>query len=292
MAILILILLAAGCSKPAAEDLLFAWEVKSETATVTMVGSIHVGKPDFFPLPDPIETAFAAAPVLAVEVDMTDPEILQKSGMLMMQKGMLPQGTTLADRLSPELWQRMQDYAAAREINLAMFQSMKPGIAAMGMVMLEFQNQGFDPQLGIDKHFLDAAREQGKEIQSLESIEDQLDLFFSIDDELDDILVAGFLDQMDEVIPMIEEMVSLWEAGDVDGLDKFLMDQVGEDPAMDEFYRKILDDRNLDMAEQIDNMLHGDTDVFVVVGAGHFAGKMGIVNLLEEMGYSVEQMHQ
>ena len=68
-----------------AGDKLFMWQVESETATVTLVGSIHVGKPDFFPLADPYEKSFADAGALAVEVDVEDPEIMQKSAMLMMQ---------------------------------------------------------------------------------------------------------------------------------------------------------------------------------------------------------------
>ncbi len=292
LAALAVALVTAGCSSLEKGNPLFMWQVKSDTATVTLVGSIHVGQPDFFPLAEPFETAFAASPVLAVEVDMTDPEVLQKTGVLMMQKGMLPAGTTLADHLSPELWQRMQEFAAERDINLAMYQTMKPGIVAMVMVMQEYQKQGFDPELGIDKHFLDAAMEQGKEIRSLETIEQQLDLFFEIDDQLDDVLVAEFLDQMEEIGPMIERMVYLWNSGDVDGLDKFLQEQVGEDPAMKDFYYKLLDDRNVAMADKIEDMLKGDTDIFVVVGAGHFAGDMGIVSLLGKKGYKVEQVRR
>jgi len=158
-------LLVAACSTQAGEKPIFMWQVKSETATVSLVGSIHVGKPDFFPLAVPFETVFAAAPVLAVEVDMTDPANLQKSGVLVMQKGMLPGDTTLEDRLSPELWKRMEEYAAENNMNLAMYSKFKPGLVAMIMVLEEYKKVGFDPELGIDKHFLDAAKEQGKEIR-------------------------------------------------------------------------------------------------------------------------------
>jgi len=289
--ILAVAFLAAACVAVADEKPLFMWQVQSETATVSLVGSIHVGKPDFFPLAEPFEEAFADAPVLAVEVDMTDPVNLQKSAVLVMQKGMLPGDTTLEDRLSPELWKRMQDFAAERNMNMTMYSKLKPGIMAMIMVLEEYKKLGFDPELGIDKHFLDAALEQDKEIRELETIEAQLDLFFSIDDQLDDILVAEILDQMDEIAAITEEMIGLWKSGDVEGLDKFLQDQVGEDPAMADFYRTLLDDRNVEMADKIDEWLKADTDVYVVVGAGHFSGKMGIISLLEEKGYKIEQMH-
>jgi uncharacterized protein YbaP (TraB family) len=288
--ILAVAFLAAACVAVADEKPLFMWQVQSETATVSLVGSIHVGKPDFFPLAEPFEKAFADAPVLAVEVDMTDPVNLQKSAVLVMQKGMLPGDTTLEDRLSPELWQRMKEYAAERNLNLAMYSKLSPGIVAMMMVMEEYQKQGFDPELGIDKHFLDAAREQDKEIRELETIEAQLDLFFSIDDQLDDVLVAEILDQMSEITAITEEMVGLWRSGDVEGLDEFLQDQMGEDPAMADFYRTLLDDRNVKMADKIDEWLKADTDVYVVVGAGHFAGKMGILSLLEGKGHKIQQI--
>ena len=289
---LLAVALMAAAAGPvlAGEKPIFMWQVKSETATVSLVGSIHVGKPDFFPLAEPFEKVFTATPVLAVEVDMTDPVNLQKSALLVMQKGMLPGDTTLADRLSPELWKRMQSYAADRNMNLQMYSKMKPGIVAIAMVMEEYKKHGYDAELGIDKHFLDMAHEQEKEIRELETIEAQLDLFFSIDDELDDILVREFLNQMDQIVVVTEQMVDLWNTGDVEGLDIFLQDQVGEDPAMVAFYRTLLDDRNVKMAEKIDDWLKADTDVFVVVGAGHFSGKMGIISLLEDKGYKVEQM--
>ena len=284
------VLVTAAGQAAAGAQALFMWQVKSPTATVSLVGSIHVGKPDFFPLAKPFETAFAAAPVLAVEVDMGDPANIQKSATLVLQKGLLPGDTTLEDRLSPELWQRLEEYAAQRRMNLALYSKLKPGLVAMILILEEYEKQGFDPELGIDKHFLDAAREQGKEIRQLETVETQLDLFFSIDDQLDDILLAEFLDQLHDINALTEEMVGLWKSGDVEGLDEFLQDQMGKDPAMADFYRTLLDDRNVKMADKVGEWLEADADIYVVVGAGHFSGKMGILSLLEEQGYEVRQI--
>jgi uncharacterized protein YbaP (TraB family) len=281
--------LLVGTAAATAAEPLFLWTVQSETATVTMVGSIHVGKPDFFPLPDVFENAFASAGALAVEVDIGNPANIQKTMALMTQKGILPKGETLEGRLGPEVWKRLEEYAAERGTNLMMYSRFKPGIVAMILVMEEYKRQGYDPELGIDKHFLDAAREGRKEIRELETIEDQMDLFFAIDDELDDVLMAEMLDQMDDIGEMTEEMVKLWKTGDVDGLDEMLQEQIGEEPEMVAFYQKLLDDRNVKMADKLDAWLGEDTDVFVVVGAGHFSGEMGVVKLLEGKGWKVEQ---
>jgi len=288
--VLLLVLAVLEIQTAWAGEKLFMWEVQSETATITLVGSIHVGQKDFFPLADPFEQAFAAAPVLAVEVDMTDPEILTKSAMLIMQEGMLPGDETLQTRLEPGVYTRLEAYAKQNGTPLALYNKFKPGIVAMILIMEEYQRQGFDPELGIDKHFLDAAKAADKEVRALETIADQLDIFLDISDSLDDIMMTEFLDQMVDVKAMTTEMVAYWQTGDADGLDKFLQSQMGEGPEMEEFYRKLLDDRNVGMAATIEGWLAEDTDVFVVVGAGHFAGEKGIVALLQEEGWVVRQI--
>ena len=289
--LLLLVVLCAVLVQPAlAGDKLFMWQVKSETATVTLVGSIHVGQPDFFPLADAYEKAFTAAPVLAVEVDMTDPAVLQQSAMIMMQKGMLPGAETLQTRLEPELYARLDAYAKEKGIPLAMYNKFKPGIVAVVLSMEEYKAKGFDPELGIDKHFLDAAKAADKEVRSLETVEDQLDIFLGIDDSLDDILINETLDQMTDVGSIINEMVGYWKSGDADGLGEFMESQMGEGPEMEALYRTLLDDRNVGMAATINEWLGQDQDVFVVVGAGHFGGKKGIDALLEAEGWRVEQV--
>jgi uncharacterized protein YbaP (TraB family) len=40
---------------------------------------------------------------------------------------------------------------------------------------------------------------------------------------------------------------------------------------------------------QIEKLLAGDRDAMVVVGSAHLVGEEGVVNLLREKGYTVEQ---
>jgi uncharacterized protein YbaP (TraB family) len=284
------LLLVAFAQSALAGDKLYMWQVKSETANITLVGSIHVGQPDFFPLADPYEEAFTAADVLAVEVDMTDPAVIQQSAMLMMQKGMLPGAETLQTRLEPELYARLEAYAKEKGVPLAMYMKLKPGIVAVVLSMEEYKAQGFDPELGIDKHFLDAAKAADKEVRALETVEDQLDIFFGIDDTLDDILIKETLDQMSDVGAIIDEMIGYWKSGDADGMGTFMESQMGEGPEMEALYRKLLDDRNVGMTATITEWLGQDQDVFVVVGAAHFSGPQGIVSLLEAEGWEVSQV--
>ena len=44
------------------------------------------------------------------------------------------------------------------------------------------------------------------------------------------------------------------------------------------------------MAYSLCSWLRGDEDVFVAVGAGHFAGQRGLPSLLRERGWAVTQI--
>lgn len=284
-----IVLLLLSVTALAAEPI-YGWRVQSETARITLVGSIHVGTPDMYPIPLPLRQDFKVADVLAVEVDMTDPEVIQKSTMLLLQQGMLADGETLKDHLSEETWQRLETHLKTLGLPMSLFEKYRPGILTMMLVMREYQALGFDPNLGIDKHFLDQAQAADKEIRSLETIEAQMELFLSLDEKLDDIMVAETLDQMGQMADMFKEMVKLWKAGDAQGLSRFMALQTGDDPEMLAFYDRLLNDRNVVMADKINTWLDQDQDIFVVVGAGHFGGDMGIENLLAGKGRTVQQM--
>ena len=98
--LLTLILVAAACRASAAEHKLFAWRVAGDPGTVYLLGSIHVGKPDLYPLPQPIEQAFAVSPELGKEIDTSGSNLalLQQQ---VLQRGLYTGGDKLESHLSP-----------------------------------------------------------------------------------------------------------------------------------------------------------------------------------------------
>jgi len=98
--LLTLILVAAACRASAAEHKLFAWRVAGDPGTVYLLGSIHVGKPDLYPLPQPIEQAFAVSPELVKEIDTSGSNLalLQQQ---VLQRGLYTGGDKLESHLSP-----------------------------------------------------------------------------------------------------------------------------------------------------------------------------------------------
>jgi hypothetical protein len=64
----------------------------------------------------------------------------------------------------------------------------------------------------------------------------------------------------------------------------------GEFEEFPDLYRTIVTDRNLHWIDRIEELLAGQRDAMVVVGALHLVGEQGLVALLRQKGYLVTQM--
>ncbi|MEX0963187.1 MAG: TraB/GumN family protein [Pseudohongiellaceae bacterium] len=81
---------------------------------------------------------------------------------------------------------------------------------------------------------------------------------------------------------------SAWRSGDSSGLSKlFVQEMKTEAP---ELYDSLLYQRNLRWVPQIDQMLQDSNTEFVLVGAAHLVGEGGLLDLLAQKGYEIEQL--
>ena len=82
-------------------------------------------------------------------------------------------------------------------------------------------------------------------------------------------------------------MVAAWQAGDERGLEEALEEDFGDYPELAE---TLIYERNARWADQVDEMLEGDEDVLLVVGAMHLVGKRGLPALLRARGHRVDRL--
>jgi uncharacterized protein len=263
-----------------AEDRPFLWEVNADGAHAYLLGSMHFATKDIYPLDPAIEEAFSASETLVVEVDIdsADPLVLQQK---MMAAGVFKDDRKLSDEIAPETLEKLQAFVAKRGVPFQMLDSMKPWLGSLMISILELQRLGFDPDLGIDKHFLGKARERGIPVEALESADFQIELLSSFADGLEDDLIKYTLDYLDEIPETISQLVDVWKAGDAEALEKLVLDTEGLEkfPAV---YDKMFFERNVAMSDKIAKLLESDGNWFVVVGSGHLVGDRGVVSLLNQ----------
>ncbi len=286
--LVIMSLLAAG---GAAAQPLFLWHASRGDAEVWLLGSVHVGTEDFYPLDPRIETAFAGADTLACEIDLTDPAKAAKASLLAMQKGSYPAGETLRDHISAATWQALEAHVAARSLPLSMFERFKPSMAAVMLAMMELQSVGLDPDQGIDRHLLARAHADSVPVVDLETVEQQIDALFGHDAGVEELILTESLAQSgDEMRRILSEMVAAWRAGDTAAIEALISEQWLDDPRLVGFHEAILGTRNRQMAQTIDRRAGaGAATWFVVVGAAHLVGDDGVPALLAAQGWQVAQ---
>src|SRR5262249_11970415 len=113
-------------------------------------------------------------------------------------------------------------------------------------------------------------------------------LFANATDEEQLGLLDSTLKRGDKITDLIKRLQAAYLSGEPAALQKILDEQ--NDMGSKSLMKKLLDDRNVTMAERVDQYLKGKEQAFVVVGAAHLIGDKGVAQLLRNKGYKVDQI--
>ena len=269
---------------------LFLWKATSPTTEVYLLGSIHLGKKEWYPLAKEIDGAFEKSKVLVLEADPAKADQV-KLQQLVFQHGLYAGDDSLAKHVPAETLKATRDLAASLGIPAASLDKMRPWFVAMTLSVISIQKLGYSPEFGIDRVFAGRAKDQNKEVLELESMEFQIKLLAGFADDLQAKYLAATVDESAKSKEQMEKMVESWRNGDVGTFEKETIAKPREKhPELAEFHKKMIDDRNEGMAKTVEGYLKTKDVHFVVAGAAHMVGEKGIVKLLEKAGYKVEQM--
>jgi hypothetical protein len=265
------------------------WKVTTASGNAYLLGSIHFGKQDMYPLHPMIDQAFRVADALVVEANLlaVDPETL---ALLFRNKGLYPENDNLKANLAPATWQALEAAVQRYGIPVAVLQRQEPWLTALTLSTLAFQHAGYSEALGIDLHFLRKAQRQKKPIIELESVAIQLSLFDTFTAQEQEAFLLVTLQELDKGARSLEAIVTAWQEGDAETIDTLLNETLHTNPELARIYRLLLVDRNMAMADKISQLMQRDKTLFVVVGAGHLVGEKGIVDLLKKKGYLIERL--
>lgn len=261
------------------------WRITTNKSTLYLLGSIHMMKPDVFPLSDAIEEAFRSSARLVLEVNLdglNSPDAQQA----MLAKGLLPEGKRLGQVLSPETYRQVQQKVEALQLNIGAISRMKPWFLSLALAAMKMQQLGYNPENGVDRYFFGKAINAKKPVVGLETADFQISLLDSLPAKTQEEALLQTLNELDQFEKEIEQVVRAWKAGREKELESLLLESFKEYP---EVYAKIVTDRNRNWLAALESHLRGEGSTFVVVGAAHLVGRDGVVELLRKRGYSVEQ---
>ena len=269
-----------------AEAKTFAWKVSGKGGAVYLVGSVHLLSKDFYPLNPAIESAYKESDLLIEEVDMA--EMLDPAAQMgFLSRGMLPSATPLEKVISPATYALVTKRASDLGLPVEPLKLLKPWMVALMLVQVEWQKAGFDPELGLDKHFYDQAKADAKKTQGLETAEFQISRLDEMPMDQQERLLAESIKDADEERANMAKLVEAWRAGDGGSVEKIVLSELKQEPAL---YQRLLVERNRNWIPKIEALFARPTRAMVVVGAAHLVGPDGLLAMLKARGYTVEQL--
>jgi uncharacterized protein YbaP (TraB family) len=264
----------------------FLWKATSKSGgALYLVGSVHLLSQDSYPLSPALETAFKDSDLLVEEADLG--EMGANAQLTFLSRGMLPSSTPLDKVLSAATYALLTKHVESLGIPLEPLKLLKPWMLAQMLEVMQWQKAGFDPELGLDKHFYDQAQSAGMKVQGLETIEFQVSLFDSMTMPEQDHLLAETLKEIDTEQSNRSKLMEAWKAGDAPTVEGIVLAALKQDPNL---YRRLLVDRNKSWIPQLEALFARKGHAFVVVGAAHLVGPDGLIAMLRAKGYTVQQM--
>jgi uncharacterized protein YbaP (TraB family) len=95
------------------------------------------------------------------------------------------------------------------------------------------------------------------------------------------------LKEIDQTRKVYTDLVAAWQSGNAAQLEKYLNDVMREAPAI---FKRLVTDRNQRWVVKLDELLSGNKNAIVIVGAAHLVGNEGVVELLKKKGLKVTQL--
>ena len=271
----------------AADGKVLIWEVTAPDlpGKAFLTGSIHSGKAQWYPLDGAYDKAFDASAVVFFEIYKPDQQEIAKSTMLY---GLFRDGRKLPHVIGYQDFQQVCQFYAVHAPNMqpALLERFRPWMLSVQISQIYLQKHPeIRREYGLESVF--TKHLGSKKAESLESIESQLKSMSSVSDAAAGRLLMEGIRDFADAGRDLKRIFHALETGVPDDLSLITNEMAFKHP---EFHRKLFIERNQRIAGKIYEMLKKKQTVFILVGAGHFAGKNSILELLRDRGCSTVQL--
>lgn len=264
------------------------WKVAGASNSIYLLGSIHLLRSQDYPLPRAIDAAYDDAEVLIMEVDMDDMDPFAAQAAFT-RYGVLHDDTTLRDLMGDGQYSEAVAAAEIIDIPLDMLNKTEPWYAAMTIEIMMLSRIGFNPALGVEMHMMSKATRDGKVIEGLETVAEQILFLDGMSLPAQREMLLSTLTESAKLGEMMDDLIDAWHHGDVARLKAGMLDELAKH---EELNKALVTDRNTRWVTQIEALLNDDDNYLIIVGALHLIGPSGVPNQLRDLGFDVQQLSE
>jgi uncharacterized protein YbaP (TraB family) len=268
-----------------ARDHGFLWRISKDGRTSFLYGTIHVAKFDWmFPGPSVMQ-ALSATDTVALELDVMDADIQGRMTRAM--------ASSRSSALPAPLLKRMRQQASNMCVPYDTIENLSPELQITSLTVMVGRGSGLDPLYAIDAVLAGIGHGANKNMVSLETPEAQLQMLQMKDAQETVTFVQDSLADMEagHAGTLLKRIAEVWANADYVEMARFdeWCDCLNTEIER-EMMKRLLDDRNPDLADRIDVLHQSGKRVFAAVGSLHMFGPHGLPALMAKRGYRVERV--
>ncbi len=230
-------------------------------------------------LEDDVKKALDETTQVVLELDMDDPSLQSK----MMQGMYMKDGKTLKDFVSEEDYMAIDSlFKNTMGIPVKMLENVKPFFLT---AMLYPKLIDCSTPSSFEEALIEVAKEQGEDVNGLETVEEQLKVFDDIPYKVQaEDLARSAKDNMEYDKKVFAKMYKVYEEEDITEMLEMMNDK--NQTSISKYQNLLLENRNKNWVTKIGDFAK-EQPTFFGVGAAHLAGKNGVIKLLRKAGYTV-----
>jgi uncharacterized protein YbaP (TraB family) len=266
----------------------FFWEARKGDRKIYLLGTVHVGRAEFYPPNIEYIRRFNQVAGIVVEANVFD---AQRVGEVVQKVALYPEGAPGLDtRISDAMKARVTAQAKRFGLDPARLWRMKPWMLANTLVILQANGAGYSPAYATEAFLFQYATNTSKPLLEIESIEFQLSIFERSDQETQ----ISYLDQALRGVESgqaereVRKIVDAWERRDHDEAEKLIAEIYKATSRGERFVaEQLFDTRHARMVEAVEKYTASGSVYLVAVGALHYFGPRGLLEMLRARGFTI-----
>jgi uncharacterized protein YbaP (TraB family) len=253
------------------------WEISGKNLSQPsyLFGTIHIGNPKVYNFPDSLELCWQSCSVMAGEINMQNVNLNE-----LMPKLYMPGDTSLSQILDSVRYSVVKKAIASKLGFFAIFADrIKP--IYLASLFADAENLSSTKNPALDLYLQNESKKNGQSVIGLENISEQLEALDKISLKTQADMLYELVADMDSNKPSeLEILLEKYLQGDIEGLFEVTTEKLDSASVF-----ALLTRRNIRMTNRLTRHINEGKTVFAAVGAGHLAGKNGMIALLREKGF-------
>ena len=256
------------------------WRVTNAKAPFYLLGSIHILRPNDYPLAPVIDQAIQQSEQFYFEIQPDSFDDFHKRVEGAMR---LPPGVEIKDKVHAKTWNYLRTTARGGNFEWVHYKAW-----AIAHYVLDYPtHDSFSSNLGVDNYVYKKASQRGRSMRGLESAADHAAIYAGMNDVESEAYLLRAIVYADKREAQIRDDIGSWKVGNTAKLAAAEYPPLRDAPGLD---ARFLEWRNERWIPRVEDAIKSGRPTMIVAGAAHFSGSRSVINMLRARGYQIDQL--